>query len=155
MVNPPGRCHQSQLLVVSGGAVLFHPSPSTQHHFHPQPLVPMSAAPLQHSNEKRRHEDDKDADYIPITSAAGTIGVTDNNNKDPALMTMVHHHHEIFMSRAFPPSVNEDTDNKVWCRPQQEHDYIVHVLTNWQIGVNLKQMEPGPEKDRGDREHNY
>ena len=102
------------------------------------------------NNTDDLHEEDKDADYIPVTSAAGKTGVTDpDRDNDPDLMSMVHRHREIFMLRAFPPSMSnedEDTDNKVWCRPQQEHDYIVHVLTNWQIGVNLKQMEPGPEK---------
>ena len=63
-------------------------------------------------------------------------------------MAMVQRHREIFMARAFPPSESDEAHNLLSCGPQQEHDYIEHVHTHWQAGVNLKQMEPGSEKDK-------
>lgn len=57
-------------------------------------------------------------------------------NENPVVQAMVQRHRDIFMSRAFPPSQTDDVDNLLWCRPQEEHDYIEHVLTHWQTGVN-------------------
>jgi hypothetical protein len=34
------------------------------------------------------------------------------------------------------------------CRSHKDLDYIVHVLKNWQVGVNIKTMDPCPERDR-------
>jgi hypothetical protein len=34
------------------------------------------------------------------------------------------------------------------CRPQEDLDLIVYVFSNWQPGIILEEMEPGPERDR-------
>ena len=49
------------------------------------------------------------------------------------------------MARAFPLT---ERDNLVWCHPQEEINYVEYVLTNWQDGVNIKQMPAGPERDK-------
>jgi hypothetical protein len=98
------------------------------------------------SHHNSANDDDKDTDYVPITSSASEHKLSDRNN--PVLMAMVQRHREIFMARAFPLLQPDDADYMVWCRPQEELNYIIHVLDNWQVGVNLKQVDPGPEKEQ-------
>ena len=60
------------------------------------------------------------------------------------------------MERAFPPDakeVNFDNPQKksapiLACWPQAELDYIEYVVNNWQHGVKVQNMSPGPEKDQ-------
>ena len=33
------------------------------------------------------------------------------------------------------------------CRPQNDIDYIIYVLKNWHVGINIKNMDPCPERD--------
>jgi hypothetical protein len=33
------------------------------------------------------------------------------------------------------------------CRPQKDIDYIIYALKNWRVGVNIKVMDPCPERD--------
>ncbi len=56
--------------------------------------------------------------------------------------------HEIFMARTFPPNQDDEGDGMLLCHPQAELDYIVHVVTNWQAGIQVKEMEKVPERDR-------
>jgi hypothetical protein len=32
------------------------------------------------------------------------------------------------------------------CRPQSEVDYIIYVLTHWQVGINIYQLDPGSDE---------
>ncbi len=57
-------------------------------------------------------------------------------------------HHEIFMARAFPPNQDDEGDGMLLCCLQAELDYIAHVVMNWQAGIQVKEMENGPEQDR-------
>jgi hypothetical protein len=75
-----------------------------------------------------------------------------NDNDNPLVLEMIAKHRHAFMSRAFPSgtSVPEDedvADTQLWCRPQEELDHIVYVLSNWKPHVNLKEAEPGIERD--------
>jgi len=94
------------------------------------------------------HGTGKDDDYVPITSAAANNDAAPDFDDNPVTLAMLQRHREIFMQRAFPPDMPADEDNLLWCRPQEEHEYIIHVIQNWQYGVNLKQMPPGPAREK-------
>jgi hypothetical protein len=87
-----------------------------------------------------------DVDFVPVTSTAEEQRLIDHLN--PVLLAMIERHRKIFMAKAFPPVQDDAADYMLWCHPQEEVDYIIHVLSNWQEGVQLKQVPPGPEKDR-------
>ncbi len=95
-------------------------------------------------DDKRKKHGDK-PDFFRVTSTAEEQRLIDNLN--PVLLTMIDHHHKIFMAKAFPPVQEDAADYMLWCHPQEKVDYIVHVLSNWQEGVRLKQVSPGPERD--------
>ena len=60
------------------------------------------------------------------------------------------------MERAFPPDAEEvlfDNPQKKSAsilagRPQAELDYILYVVREWQFGVSVNTMSPGPDKDQ-------
>jgi hypothetical protein len=59
------------------------------------------------------------------------------------------------MERAFPVKDVSTADNPqqksgsiLACRPQEELDYIEYVVCNWQVGVDVRLMPPGHEKDK-------
>ncbi len=55
------------------------------------------------------------------------------------------------MERAFASICGDDgCETEVFhlCRPQEELDLIAYGISNWKLGINLKEMEPGPERDR-------
>ncbi len=62
------------------------------------------------------------------------------------------HRHE-FMKRTFSvrtlaadvPLTTASASIKM-CRPQKDIDYIIYVLKNWRVGVNIKLMDPCPER---------
>ena len=92
---------------------------------------------------------DKDADYVPITAAAADDVSSAGRKKIAGVHSLlVEKHREIFMARAFPPNQDDEGDGMLLCRPQSELDYIAHVVTNWQAGIQVKEMEKGPERDR-------
>jgi len=42
------------------------------------------------------------------------------------------------------------------CHTQEELDYIAYVIDNWNVGINLKKMDPGREREESTafrREH--
>ena len=107
-------------------------------------------------------DDDKDSngerharnepDFFNTTSGSNDTPIPEDED-NPLLREMIDKHRRLFMSRAFPPipvdgDNEDDADRGLWCRPQQELDYIVFVLSNWQTNVNLKTMSAGPEKDK-------
>ena len=66
-------------------------------------------------------------------------------------------HCQEFMQRAFPskPAVAEKKKTQgapaasiKACRQQSKVDCIIYVLTHWQVGVKLHEMDPGTERDR-------
>ena len=101
------------------------------------------------TQNKNGNNNDGNEDFVPTTSAAESPTV-DLDNDNPVLQEMIEKHRTVFMSHAFPPALaggTNLTDIQLWCRPQEELDYIVFVLSNWQPNVNLKTMEPGPERE--------
>ncbi len=94
---------------------------------------------------KKKHDD---TDFFPVTSTAEEQRRLIDNNLNPVLLAMIDRHRKIFMAKAFPPVQEDAADYMLWCRPQAELDYIIHVLNNWQEGVRLKEVPPGPERDR-------
>ena len=64
-------------------------------------------------------------------------------------------HRKAFMEKAFPVVPNQvhrnaqvQSASMKSCRPKSEVDYIIHVLNHWEKGTVVKEMDPGPEKDR-------
>lgn len=103
------------------------------------------------SNGERRSQ--HEPDFFNTTSGSDHDPPLPEDEDNPLLQEMIEKHRRLFMARAFPPVPVDggdegDTDTGLWCRPQQELDYIVYVLSNWQVNVNLKQMPAGPEKDK-------
>ena len=97
---------------------------------------------------------DNEDDFIPATDgpiqqdAAGDIFIAEKAAE------LVEKHRQEFMKRAFSlrtlaadvPLTTASASIKM-CRPQQDIDYIIHVLQNWRVGVNIKFMDPCPERD--------
>ena len=67
---------------------------------------------------------------------------------------LVEKHRQEFMKRAFSvrthaadvPLTTASASIKM-CRPQKDLDYIIYILQNWRVGVNIKLMDPCPERD--------
>ena len=68
---------------------------------------------------------------------------------------LIEKHRQEFMKKAFSvrtlaaedvPLTTASASIKM-CRPQKDIDYIIYVLTNWRVGVNIKLMDPCPERD--------
>jgi hypothetical protein len=101
--------------------------------------------------------DDED-DIIPATD--GPMVVTDQDIAADLLIAekaaeLVEKHHQEFMKRAFSsvrthaadvPLTTASASIKM-CRPQKDLDYIIYILKNWRVGVNIKLMDPCPERD--------
>ena len=99
-----------------------------------------------HSSHSRNDQVANDTDFLPVPFSEEQKLIDKNN---PILQALIAKHRDIFIDRAFvsPDADDEDVkDCMLWCRPQQELNYIIHVLQNWQVGVKLKQLPPGPEK---------
>ena len=94
---------------------------------------------------------DADEDYINITSAKELPGVAKQSIHEwDAEREMIERHRTVFMERAFAP-----LDGDAGCemegfhlyRPQEELDLIAFGISNWQPSINLKEMEPDPERE--------
>jgi hypothetical protein len=97
-------------------------------------------------------KNDADKDYIKITSAKETSDIANQSIHEwNAAREMIERHRKVFMERAFAP-LDGDGVCKMevfhLCRFQGELDLIAYAISNWQLGINLKEMEPGPERDR-------
>jgi hypothetical protein len=92
-----------------------------------------------------------DDDYIDVTSAKEGSGVPGQSSHSfDAEREMIESNKAVFMERAFATQDGDDggdVEGFHLCRPQKELDLIAYIVMNWQIGINLKKMEPGPEKD--------
>jgi len=64
---------------------------------------------------------------------------------------LVEKHRQEFMKRAFSvrthaaevPLTTASSSIKM-CRPQKGLDYIIYILKNWRVGINIKNMDPCP-----------
>jgi hypothetical protein len=101
--------------------------------------------------------DDED-DIIPATNGpvvtTAQDAAVDLFIAEKAAALIEKHRHE-FTKRAFSvrtlaaedvPLTTASASIKM-CRPQKDIDYIIYVLTNWRVGVNIKLMDPCPERD--------
>ena len=67
---------------------------------------------------------------------------------------LIEKHHQEFMKRTFSvrtlatdvPLTTASASIKM-CRPQKDIDYIIYILKNWRVGINIKFMDPCPEKE--------
>jgi hypothetical protein len=63
-------------------------------------------------------------------------------------------HKKVFMKIAFPPGKEKNYLNAKSksasipsCRLKLELDYIIYVVSNWQLGVQIRSMPPGYKRD--------
>jgi hypothetical protein len=96
---------------------------------------------------------DNEDDFIPATD--GPIqDAADNMFIAEKAAKLIEKHRQEFMKRAFSvrtlaadvPLTTASASIKM-CRPQKDIDYIIYVLKNWQVGVNIKFMDPCPERE--------
>ncbi len=99
-------------------------------------------------NEK----DDKERDYIPVTNQAVNDLMEGKDIGD--LAAIIASHKKAFMERASPPGkekyyLNAKSKSAFIpsCRQKSELDYIIYVVSNWQVGVQIRSMTPGYERD--------
>jgi hypothetical protein len=67
---------------------------------------------------------------------------------------LIEKHHQEFMKRAFSvrtlavdvPLTTASASIRM-CRPQKDIDYIIYILKNWRVGINIKLMDPCPERE--------
>jgi len=100
--------------------------------------------------------DDED-DIIPAT-ACPVVTTAQDAAEDLFIAEkaaeLIEKHRQEFMKRAFSvrslaadvPLTTASASIKM-CRPQKDIDYIIYVLKNWHVGVNIKNMNPCPERD--------
>ena len=91
-------------------------------------------------------------DFIPITNKA-----MDNDfqgMEDDISHGIKMRHRKAFMAKAFPDlgdkyqgNAQSQSASIKSCRPQSEVDYIIHVLNNWEKGIEVNRMAPGPDRD--------
>jgi hypothetical protein len=97
-------------------------------------------------------EVDSDADFVDVTSARQHNRGRDSiatTNSDLLKKAMIDKHHQVFMERAFPtPQSNIPDAILSICRPQEELDYIRYCVEHWEVGTVIKEMQPGPARDR-------
>ncbi len=98
-----------------------------------------------------KHGKRDDTDFLPVTALASDeqdmLRQRMKDQKNAVLQKLIARHREVFIARAFPTLAEDGEDYMLWCRPQQELNYIIHVLSNWRVGVSLKAMTPGQEKE--------
>ena len=99
-------------------------------------------------------------DFFPITDKATDktdkrMSGLDDNIGDDIGKGMRLAHRKAFMEKAFPVVPNQvhcnaqvQSASMKSCRPKSKVDYIIHVLNHWEKGTVVKEMDPGPEKDR-------
>jgi hypothetical protein len=97
-------------------------------------------------------KDNKEADYVPITNKASSNIMDGKAWEDNYGVT--EKHRKAFYLKAFSP-VDPDKDFEKsqsksasipQCRSQTEVDYIKYVVENWQVGIEIRTMQEGPEK---------
>jgi hypothetical protein len=96
---------------------------------------------------------DNEDDFIPATDGPIQDAVDDMKIAEKAA-ELIEKHRQEFMKRAFSvrtlgadvPLTTASASIKM-CRPQEDIDYIIYVLQNWCVGVNIKLMDPCPERD--------
>ena len=97
---------------------------------------------------------DNEDDFIPATDGPIQQDAVDDMFIAEKAAELIEKHRQEFMKRAFSvrtlaadvPLTTASASIKM-CRPQQDIDYIIHVLQNWRVGVNIKLMDPCPERD--------
>ena len=100
---------------------------------------------------------DNEADFItatdgPILTTTAQDSVNDMFIAEKAA-ELIEKHRQEFMKRAFSvrtlaadvPLTTASASIKM-CRPQKDIDYIIYILKNWCVGVNIKFMEPCSER---------
>jgi hypothetical protein len=100
------------------------------------------------------NKDDKDVDYVPATNQA--VNNIMEGKDGGELAAIIANHRNVFMERAFPLGQGEEQAYSIpqsksaaikSCRPKKELDYITYGVRNWQVGVEIRKMDSGPERD--------
>jgi hypothetical protein len=97
---------------------------------------------------------DNEDDFIPATDGPIQQDAVGDMLIAEKAAELIEKHRQEFMKRAFSvrtlaadvPLITASASIKM-CRPQQDIDYIIYVLQNWCVGVNVKLMDPCSERD--------
>jgi hypothetical protein len=99
-------------------------------------------------NEK----DDKERDYVPVPNQAVNDLMEGKDIGD--LVMIIASHKKALMERAFPSGREKNYLNAKSksasipsCQLKSELDYVIYVVSNWQVGVQIRSMNPGYERD--------
>ena len=105
-----------------------------------------------HDDSDTEDEDEKYEDFLPVTNAATKNKLVGQDSSE--LAGIIEAHRKAYMERAFPVKDVSTADNPqsksgsiLACRPQEDLDYIAYVVRHWQVGVDVRLMPPGHEKD--------
>ena len=97
-------------------------------------------------------KDDKDVDYVPVTNQ--TVNNIMEGKDGGEMSAIIANRCNVFMERAFPPGEEQAyslPQSKCAaiksCRPKKELDYITYIVQNWQVGMEIRKMDSGPERD--------
>ncbi len=104
-------------------------------------------------------DNDRETDAIPTTDKAPTVmdtsTVDERGAAEQRAAALIKAHRDRFMRRAFPPkeipvSIPQLTAAGIItrCRSQKDLDYITNGVRHWELGVKIKEMELGYEKNR-------
>jgi hypothetical protein len=103
-------------------------------------------------SDSGNEKDGKERDYIPVTNQAVNDLMEGTDVGD--LAAIIASHKNAFMERAFPPGKEKNYLNAKSksasipsCQPKSELDYIIYVVSNWQVGVQIWSMTPGYKRD--------
>ena len=100
---------------------------------------------------------DDDNDIIPATNGPVVYSAQDIEADvfiAQKAAELIEKHRQEFMKRAFSvrtlaadvPLTTASASIKM-CRPQKDLDYIIYILKNWRVGINIKLMDPCPERE--------
>jgi hypothetical protein len=103
-------------------------------------------------SDSGNEKDNKERDYVPVTNRAVNDLMEGKNVGD--LAVIIASHKKAFMERVFPSGKEKNYLNSKSksasipsFQPKSKLDYIIYVFLNWQVGVQIRTMTPGYERD--------
>ncbi len=103
-------------------------------------------------SDRGNEKDNKERDYVPVTNQAVNDLMEGKDVGD--LAAIISSHKKAFMERAFPSGEEKNYFNAKsksasipLCQPKLELDYIIYVVSNWQVGFQIRSMTPGYKRD--------
>ena len=89
-------------------------------------------------------KDDKESDYIPQTVEA--VNISSKGKVFGESAEVIANHKQAFMEKHSYTKCQSISVAIPTCRPKSELDYITYVVTNWQVGVKVRDMDIGHDR---------